>query len=123
MELICDWTEDTTDEREASADEMLLWTEEIGVGAAVVVVVTGSGACVVEEPALLTLEGVEITTGADVVEGGGWAGVVETTLALVVEGGRAVVVGAVTVTSVVTVVPEKLVSLAVYPCVGTSSYL
>jgi len=122
MELNCDWTEDTTDEREASADEMLLWTEETGAGAAVVVVVTGAGACVVE-PALLTLDGVEITTGADVVEGGGWEGVVETTLGLVVEGGRAVVVGAVTVTSVVTVVPEEHVSLRLGSCVDTSSYL
>lgn len=111
MELICDWTEDTTDEIEASADEMLLWIDEIEAGAGVVVPGAGAGV-VVEEPALLTLEGVEITAEADVVEGGGWEGVVEATLGLVVviaveEGGRAVVVGAVTVTSVVTVVPGE----------------
>jgi len=87
-----------------------------------VVTGAGAGACVVvEEPALLTLEGVEIGAGADVVVGGAWEGAGVITLSLVVmavEGGRAVVVGAVTVTStsVVTVVPEKsLVSFCVVP--------
>jgi len=68
---------------------------------------------------LLTLDGVEIAAAAeDVVAEGGWEGAEVATLGLVVisvEGGRAVVVGAVTVTSVVTVVPEELVSHSVAP--------